>query len=252
MLLVSHVTFVPLSPCQPGVWNRVTLPSAPQSEKLATEEQRQKGGLWTWNDSPTLKCKTLLPQHGAGLLPPLICRKWLESETMSLTPSLQTLKLAQHAVSGQSGREAALNSRISQGKAGFCLFLLQQAITKQWGVNSSPLPPCVPKVCPLVIDTHFNAIPQAVTFKFWGTAGSAERRSKIYMVEKFHTKNNPVFLCLVKRQTTYKLFLNMGKHFNVCFHVCTISLMLKLHLSGQAPKFCNCPLFRMPHGSKLL
>lgn len=45
MLLVSRVTFVTLSPCQPGVWNQVTLPSVPQSENLATEEQRQKKGL---------------------------------------------------------------------------------------------------------------------------------------------------------------------------------------------------------------
>lgn len=147
MLLVARVTFVPLSPCQPGVWNRVTLPSVPQSENLATEEQRQKRGLWTWNDSPTLKCKTLLPQHSTGLLPPLICRKWLESETMSLTPSSQPLKPAQHAVSGQSGRESLLNRGISPRKAGFCLFLLQQAIIKQWGVNSFP-PPCVPKCGP--------------------------------------------------------------------------------------------------------
>lgn len=108
---------------------------------------KAKRGLWTWNDSPTLKCKTLLPQHSTGLLPPLICRKWLESETMSLTPSSQPLKLAQHAVSGQSGRESLLNRGISPRKAGFCLFLLQQAIIKQWGVNSFP-PPCVLKCGP--------------------------------------------------------------------------------------------------------
>lgn len=135
MLLVSRVTCVPLSPCQPAVWNRVTLPQCSPEWELGHWGTK---GLWTWNDSPTLKCKTLLPQHGTGLLPPLICRKWLESETMSLTPSSQPLKLAQHAVSGQSGRESLLNKGISLRKAGFCLFLLQQAITKQWGVNSVP------------------------------------------------------------------------------------------------------------------
>lgn len=36
--------------------------------------------------------------------------------------------------------ESLLNRGISLWKAGFCLFLLQRAITKQWGVNSSPLP----------------------------------------------------------------------------------------------------------------
>lgn len=116
---------------------------SPVFPRVRTWPLRNKGkkrGLWTWNDSPTLKCKTLLPQHGTGLLPPLICRKWLESETMSLTPSSQPLKLAQHAVSGQSGRGSLLNRGISLWKAGFCLFLLQQAITKQWGVNSFPPP----------------------------------------------------------------------------------------------------------------
>lgn len=144
MLLAALLSF--LSPCQPGVWNRVTL-RAPQSENLATKEQRQKEGLWTWNDSPTLNCKTLLPPHCTGLLPPLICRKWLEFETMSLTHSSEPLKPAQHAASGQSGREHSVNRGISQGKAESCLFLLQQAITKQWGVNSSA-PPHVQKCGP--------------------------------------------------------------------------------------------------------
>lgn len=113
----------------------VTLPSwrvksshtPPVFPRVRTWPLRNKGrkrGLWTWNVSPTMKCKTLLPQHGTGLLPPLICRKWLESETMCLTPSSQPLKLAQHAVSGQSVGEGLLNRGNSQWKAGFCLFLL--------------------------------------------------------------------------------------------------------------------------------
>lgn len=108
-------------------WRAKSSHTPPVFPRVRTWPLRNKGrkrGLWTWNDSPTMKCKTLLPQHGTGLLPPLICRKWLESETMSLTPSSQPLKLAQHAVSGQSGRESLLNRGNSQWKAGFCLFLL--------------------------------------------------------------------------------------------------------------------------------
>lgn len=123
---------------------------SPMLPRVRTWPLRNKGkkeGLWTWNNSPTLNCKTLLPQHDTELLPPLICRKWLELETMSLTHSSQPLKLAQHAVSGQSGREHSLNRRINQGKAESCLFLSQSAITKQWGVNSSA-PPHVQKCGP--------------------------------------------------------------------------------------------------------
>ncbi|CAF92364.1 unnamed protein product, partial [Tetraodon nigroviridis] len=59
---------------------------------------------------------------GTGLLPPLICRKWLESETMSLTPSPQPLKLAQHAGypegSHYSDHEGLSSPFISSGVAG--------------------------------------------------------------------------------------------------------------------------------------
>ena len=75
MLLVSRVTFVPLSPFQPGVWNRVTLPSVPQSENLATEEQRQKRGLmdlkrlpppWSVKHSSPYTAQGSYPHWSAG------------------------------------------------------------------------------------------------------------------------------------------------------------------------------------------
>lgn len=138
MLLVSRVTCNPVTLPRWCVKLSHTPPVFPRVRTWPLRNKSRKRGLWTWNDSPTLKCKTLLPQHGTGLLLPLICRKWLESETMSLTPSSQPLKLAQHAVSGQSGKECFLNRGISPWKADFCLFLLQQAITKHWRVNSPP------------------------------------------------------------------------------------------------------------------
>lgn len=129
MLLVSRVALFLCHPANLPCEIESHSPAFPRVRTQPLRNKGKKGGLWTWNDSPTLKCKTLLPQHSAGLLPPLICRKWLEPETMPLTPSSQPLKLAQHAVSGQSGRESLLNRGISLWKAGFCLFLLQQAIT---------------------------------------------------------------------------------------------------------------------------
>lgn len=109
MLLVSYDMLVPVTLPTWRVKSSHTPPVFPGVRTWPLRNKDKKGGLWTWNNSPTLKCKTLLPQHGTGPLPPLICRKWLEFETMSLTPSSQPLKLAQHAVSGQSGRESRLN-----------------------------------------------------------------------------------------------------------------------------------------------
>lgn len=146
-------------------------PEFPRVRTWPLRNKGKEGGLWTWNDSPTLKCKTLLPQHGTGLLPLLICRKWLEPETMSLTPSSQPLKLAQHAVSGQSRRGSAcwIEGSACGKQDSVCFYYSRQLLSSE---ELIPPPSSCPKVWPLAIDTHFNVILKAATFNFRKYAGS--------------------------------------------------------------------------------
>lgn len=70
MLLVSRVTYIPLSPCQAGVWNRVTLPQcSPEWELGHWGTKAEKGAYGLETTPPPWSVKHSSPNMAQGSYP---------------------------------------------------------------------------------------------------------------------------------------------------------------------------------------
>lgn len=172
MLLVSRVTYIPLSPCQPGVWNRVTLPQcSPEWELGHWGTKAEKGAYGLETTPPPLSVKHSSPNMAQGSYPHWSAGNGLSPRQCPSPPARSLLNWPSMQWVARVETRAFWIEGSACGRRNSVCFCYNRQLLSSEELILPPSHSC-PKVWPSVIDTYFNAVVQADLFNCGRSVGT--------------------------------------------------------------------------------